>query len=591
MTRPASPPVKSRKQKPELSPAAGSPPRQPAWLFHLPILLAALGLLGLFSTEIADTDSWWHLKTGQYIVQHRSLPVPDPFAFTTDLNPPAYKGEEQVRRFNLTHEWLAQAGMYAVYSLGGLGAVILVRALLLAGLCGLAGLLAARRSNDFYLGIAASLAAASLMINFTVDRPAVFTFFMAAVFVAVLEYRCFLWVLPPLALVWANCHSGFFMGWVVLLAYCVGTIQVGPQRPTREDRRRLWLVTVCTIAVSGLNPNGFGIISTLFRYRQSAMTANLIEWHAPYLWGPPHAFDILLYATVAVLIFSWRRVRWSDWTLFAAFGAASLLAFRNMPFIGFLGPVLIASYFPFRFRWPRVTGWLIAPLLAAALVVGVARGQFFQLRAAMWKFPVGAANYLLQNHITGRLFNTWEDGGYLIWSAWPQQRVFIDGRALSESANRDYRQILYNFGSDVGRVIGPRAELLHRYGVQAVVMNTFEYVTGAAYPLALALAANTDWQLVYDDPHSLVFLRDPHPNDPALPAKIQRVLDHMDTECQAYIDHDPRMPMCARTMADYWIQARTRDRAFRMLSLYLSHVRERDVEAERVFQQLLGGAR
>ena len=79
------------------------------WVKAASVALTAIFLFGWFSTEIADTDFWWHLKTGQYIVQHHSLPVPDPFAYTTSLNPPAYQGEDQVRHFNLTHEWLAQA--------------------------------------------------------------------------------------------------------------------------------------------------------------------------------------------------------------------------------------------------------------------------------------------------------------------------------------------------------------------------------------------------------------------------------------------------------------------------------------------------
>src|ERR1700686_3207006 len=78
------------------------------------VVLAAVCLIGLFSTEIADTDFWWHLKTGQYIVQRHSLPVPDPFGNTVSVAA-AYPGEERVRQFNLTHEWLSQVFMYAVY--------------------------------------------------------------------------------------------------------------------------------------------------------------------------------------------------------------------------------------------------------------------------------------------------------------------------------------------------------------------------------------------------------------------------------------------------------------------------------------------
>ena len=582
--------TRGRKPSNEPAPVPGAATTQPfpipAWLPYLSVLLAGLFLIGLFTTEIADTDFWWHLKTGQYIFQRHSLPVPDPFSFTTALNPPADRGEERLRQFNLTHEWLAQALLYVVYSTLGFPGIVAVRAMLLAAFCGLAGVLAARRSRNIYFSIGAALAAASLATNFAADRPALFSFFMAALFVCILDFGRFLWALPLLQLLWANCHGAFFLGWVILLAYCVASLL---PRSQVTNRRQLWIVTACSIAVSALNPNGFGVLATLVRYRQSAMTANLVEWHPPYLWGPPYAFDVLLYLAAAVLIYSWRRVRWSDWALFAAFATASLLAFRNTPLMAFLAPVLIAAYFPFPLRLPRFAAWFVPVLLALALAAGLRAGSFFQFRVAAWKFPVGAADIVIQNHIAGPMFNTWEDGGYLIWRLWPGQRVFIDGRALSESANRDYREILYNLGSDPGRVTGPRADLLRHYGIQTVITNTFEYVTGGNYPLALALAMSPDWQLIYSDSHSLIFVRSTLPDRSPAAAKLQSVLEHMDSECADYIQHDPRLPSCARTMAQYWLQSNNRERAYRMLSVYLSHRHEPDAEAERVFRLLVRG--
>jgi hypothetical protein len=545
-----------------------------------------LVLVGLFSTEIADTDFWWHLKTGQYVLQKHSLPVPDPFSFTTALNPQANAADARVQRFNLTHEWLAQALMYCVSAVGGFPSVVLARAFLLAAFCGLAGWLATRRTGQVYFGIGAALLAAALATNFAVDRPALVTFFMAALFVCLLDSGRFLWALPPLALIWANCHGGFFVGWIIVLAYALASPLPGGQT---TGRAKLWIIAACTIATSGLNPNGFGVVATLVRYRQSAMQANLVEWHRPYFWGPPYAFDVLLYLAAAVLTYSWRKVRWIDWILFAAFGAMALAAFRNTPFIAFLAPVLIASYFPIPLRLPRFAGWLVPPALACVLIYGVATGPFLQFRAATWKFPASAADFLLENHIRGPMFNTWEDGGYLMWRLWPEQKVFIDGRALSEQAHRDFIQILYNLGSDVGHVAGPRAELLRRYGIQTVVTNTFEYVTGAIYPLALALADSPDWQLAFTDSHTVVFVKAAQPDTASIPTKLQRVLEHMDIECSDYIEHDPRLPACARRMAQYWLEGRNRERAYRMLSLYLSHAR--DPEAERVFQQLVNGGR
>ena len=262
--------------------------------------------------------------------------------------------------------------------------IVLTRAFLLTSLCGLAGFLAARLSANFYAGIAAALATASVAVEFAADRPGVISFLGVAVFLCLLEMRRGWWALPPLALVWANCHGGFFLGWVVLLAYSAEALLTRPQ-----DSRKLWLASACAIAASGIIPNGFGVISTILAYRRSPMTANLVEWQAPKLWGAPYGFDILLYAAFVILILSWKKVRLSHWILFAIFAAAALTAFRNIALIGLLAPVLIAAYFPFRVERPRVFAWTSVMLAASGLAVGFAAARLPQLGVAAWNIPRG----------------------------------------------------------------------------------------------------------------------------------------------------------------------------------------------------------
>ena len=108
-------------------PQPSAPPLTPR-LRALLLALCALLLLGLFSREVYDSDFWWHLRTGQYIVGKRALPFPDPFAWTTARAPDAYPGEALTRRFNLTHEWLAQVVFYAVWRTGGIPAIVAARA-------------------------------------------------------------------------------------------------------------------------------------------------------------------------------------------------------------------------------------------------------------------------------------------------------------------------------------------------------------------------------------------------------------------------------------------------------------------------------
>ena len=495
-------------------------PAAPPWLRPFTLALAALLLVSWFSGAAADPDMWWHLKTGEYICRQHQLPVPDPFAYTTAMGSPA-PGELAMRHFNLTHEWLAQAIFYLVHAAAGFPGLVLFRASLLAGFCGLAGLVVYRRCGGFLRAVAAALGAGTVASAFSADRPFVFTFLLLAATVALLEWRRRLWLLPPLFLFWANCHGGFILGWVVLGAYAAESLWLRWRRGAQAGERELWLAGALALAASLLNPNGPRVVGVLLTYRGSPMQSALWEWQPPALW-PLEPFSALLLAALAVMAWRRRAVRPADWLLLAAFVPAALMAVRNVVFIGFFAPLWIASYLPWKRLLPRAQ-YAAAGLLLALCGVAVARGGAFQLRAAEWKVPAGAADFLLRHRITGRLFNSYGFGGYLVWRLWPQQRVFIDGRALNESVFADHRRIIYNAGNTGG---GSREELLEKYGVQAIVMPGFDYTSGAPFLLAPALAdpRQSEWKLVYQDAQAFVFLRTPPAGrgDASLPAGAGR---------------------------------------------------------------------
>ncbi|MBS1854174.1 MAG: hypothetical protein JST11_02325 [Acidobacteria bacterium] len=512
---------------------------QPWFRVYVAVFAAAL-LIAIFAGPIADTDFWWHLRTGQWIAQQHRLPVPDPFAYTT--------GAGMVARFNLTHEWLAQLAMYGVYAAGGFTGVALARAVLLAAVCGMAGWIAARISQGFWRGILAALAASSVMAAFAADRPALVTFLGVAVFLALLEGRRGVWALPAIALVWANCHSGFFLGWIVVAAYAA------------RDRK-LWPVAACTVAASLANPNTYHVFEVLAAYRHSAVNTSLIEWQPPSWWGRPYGFNLLLYGAAAVLAMNWRRVRVEHWIVFLAFAAASLTAFRNLPLLAVIAPALIAAY-----AAPRIA----IPALAVVAATGAMYWRAPDPSLAEWTVPAAAADFAASRQLPGKFFNTYEQGGYWIWRG---ERVFIDGRALSDRAFEDSQQILFNKGSAADAVTGPRKELLDRYGIETVAMNAIEPASGALYPLALALGnpADEEWQLAYEDTQELVFVRHAPPGFPVLANKFARVLRHLNAECAYDIENAPDMPVCARTLADYWMRNQAWAPARQMLRLYLAH--------------------
>jgi hypothetical protein len=560
------------------------PAAPPRWLRPLILALSAFALMGWFSTEVSDPDTWWLLKSGQYIWQNHKLPVPDPFAYTTYMGQPAFPGEEHMRDFDLTHEWLSEVVFYLVYAAGGFAGMVLFRAALLTGFCAVVGLVAFHRSKGFYRALGAAFLAASIADKFRSDRPFLIGFLFLALVMAALEYRRWLWALPALFAVWANMHGGFFLGWAPLGAYGAEALYLrwrgrGPEG-TPADERRLWLVSAASILASGLNLNGFLPVTILFTYQNSALQGSLLEWQHTAIW-PLEAFGVLLFAGAAALLWARNKARLADWLLFLAFAAAGIWAVRNVLMIALIAPIVIVSYIPWK---PTV------PVLAAVLVLWVAgpqiaRGSAFQFRAAEWKYPAGAADFLLAHNVSGPMFNTYGSGGYLMWRLWPQERVFIDGRALNESVFQDYWRIARNAASTGGK---SGEELIAQYGIQVIVMEGFEFSSGEPYllPAALADPSQKDWKLVYQDAEAVVFMRHPPPG--VEPLNSLDALTSMESQCAEHIQHMPGQPRCARGLGDLFARIGDTARARRWMAFYLEHRVEPDPEADDIYRRLLG---
>jgi hypothetical protein len=219
----------------------------------------------------------------------------------------------------------------------------------------------------------------------------------------------------------------------------------------------------------------------------------------------------------------------------------------------------------------------------------LALGRGFQLRAADWKYPSGAAGFLEAHHITGRMFNSYEKGGYLIWRLWPQERVFIDGRALNESVFLDYQRMLRYAGGSPGGSSGAR-ELLDRYGIQVIVMNGFENNSGDPYvlPVALADPAEKEWKLVFEDAQAVVYLRNPPAGVRPLPSPA--VFTSLESQCDVILANDPERPRCARSLGRLFARMGDIARARRWMGLYLERRKDRNPADDQLYRQLEGAA-
>ncbi|MCI0474671.1 MAG: hypothetical protein L0Y55_00330, partial [Anaerolineales bacterium] len=232
-------------------------------------LFTAILVLALFviaAREISDPDFWWHLRTGQFIVETRAIPRADIFSFTNAGRP------------WVAHEWLSEVLIYALYALGSFPALILTFAALVALTF---AFVYARAPGKPYIAAFAVLLAALAAAPTLGARPQMLTLLLGSIFLYVLDQRRdWLWLLPPLMMLWVNLHSGYALGLVIVAVYLFAQAVSG-QRSAISARQLAIIFALCFVAVL-FNPNGAAMYVYPFETLTSrAMQAYIQEWFSP----------------------------------------------------------------------------------------------------------------------------------------------------------------------------------------------------------------------------------------------------------------------------------------------------------------------
>ncbi|MFT5193710.1 MAG: MFS family permease, partial [Candidatus Promineifilaceae bacterium] len=416
----------------------------PRKLFIFIFLSALFG----FSLRVAhDPDLFWHLKTGEYILEN-GIPHQDPsFSFTaTD-------------REWVTHEWLTQVLMTTIYKfLGGLNGLSIIFALLIA----LAfGLLFWASDGQPYLAGFSTFWGITASLPFLNARPQMFNLLFGAWIVLVAEQvrrgkwpTRLVWTFPLLFVLWVNMHGGFLLGFVILGVYVVGEgLQLFFSGEREEGLNWQQIQTFAFSGVVGfiasiINPNTYRMWLYAFETLTSdAMRDTILEWQSPnfHMWVF-WFFGFMLMATFFVMIYSKRLVLWTDVLFIAGTTFASLQSVRNIPLFALVAIPILSRHLLGLFMntpwYPLFSGLAPDPIpnrmmnriswFAIVLVlIGMIAFSMEELGKTKEtigrKFPIAAVDWLESEGLSqARIFNEYEWGGYLIWRNVP---TFIDGRA------------------------------------------------------------------------------------------------------------------------------------------------------------------
>jgi len=130
------------------------------------------------------------------------------------------------------------------------------------------------------------------------------------------------------------------------------------------------------------------------------------------------------------------------------------------------------------------------PMAAQSLRYNLAAQQGLE-----WlRFPRDAATYVEEHHLPGPIFNSYDNGGYLLWRLYPRYRVYIDGR--TDLYGNDFMQ---NYLGIYRGEVDPQPEF-DRFRVGTVLVEPMS-------PLATTLRHRSGWKALLEDGNAIIFTR------------------------------------------------------------------------------------
>ena len=411
------------------------------------LIIALFATPAWLTNNIIELDVWWHIRTGQWIVQHRWVPYADWFSSYGMGKPWA------------AYSWLFEILIYGLFSrLGLIGLLVYVYALVMAITGALYSLVRKLEPRAPY-AVAITAAAILAMSRLWTPRPWLFTilFFIIQlnVLVSVRRSRNFrmLWILPPLFALWANLHIQFVYGLFVLgvaaledpVNRLIGReTAIGEQEDSPIPFGKMIVILIASLIAALINPYHLRIYSLVFETaRESGLYELITELAAMRFRSLAHWLVLALTLGAAFALGRRGRVITFWGVLLVAGAFLSFRSTRDVWFVTIVSAAIISnsrSSVDRDVRQRISKGQVVVIVLATSALFALTVRAYDVSNATLQKaisrnFPVAAANFVEERGYPGPLYNPFNWGGYLIWRL-PDLPVSIDGRGNVHDANR-----------------------------------------------------------------------------------------------------------------------------------------------------------
>ena len=448
-------------------------------------------------TLLQDSDSFWQIKIGQWILDHGAMPYTDIYSYTRTGEPWISTSWLSQVLFAFSHAQWGWAGPVILTAVGvALTAAIFVYLL--------DAQIEAPRAVLF------AMLALLLALHHVLARPHILALPVMVAWVGLLmaaadRRSAPSWTWLPLMALWANLHGGFVLGLALIGPISLEAVEHAEKGQRLRLFMRWVLFGIGALIASSCTPYGWRTLMGATNILGLGELLSLIfEW-MPANFASFTAFEGALLGLIALgyyrgLVLSAPRI---FLILFLTWSA--LTHVRSIEAFAFLVPLVLAK--PLGEMFPRPPAepagancWPARTVTAlGALMIVAASWTSTSLFMAHHRFtftmtqtPVAAVDLLEQRKVQ-RVFNAYQFGGYLISRNIP---VYVDGRAelYGEKFVMDF------FKATEGRKPELLPRLLDEYKIDATLL-----VADAPGPQILDQLKG--WKRIYTDDIAVIHVR------------------------------------------------------------------------------------
>jgi hypothetical protein len=460
---------------------------------------------------LQDPDVFWHIRTGQWILEHAQFPTVDIFSYTAQGKP------------WIPTEWLSEIFLAVAYRAGGWRALVVLTAASGAAVVAIVCFYLLRHLR-FSVAVGwCALTAVAITPHF-LARPHIFSYVLLAIWLIMLLDAYgkgedgnlpSLRTLVPLMVLWANLHGSFTFG-LVLLCIFAGILLL--RRLHRRDSAACWqiLLTVGVVSLSALaTPYGVSAaLMTLELLDLKFTIPRIVELRSPDF--QEYTTHLLLFVgLLAGIAATGTRLNGARLISFGLILLTGLSYLRGLVMFFLLVPLLLArpasessSWLKARFSDERNAGKdPVLNFFERRLIAVPAFCMVFAslvTLSTLWRedilppkgiTPEAAIDFARSAKLTGNVFNSYSFGGFLLFSGIP---TFVDGRALpfGDAFLRQYFESVNLIDVDAA------FRTLDEYKVSWAILKPTE-------PLSKALSRSPRWSKAYADNDAVVFTRSP----------------------------------------------------------------------------------